>query len=296
MKLSKVWFEPKDITCKDISNIDFWGAENISDLKKLKLDSINELNKETLIAIDYILDYSEKFKLDIEKFKINNVVNRILKDFIKSDDWNLKELWLELHNRYLRLKNIKLKKVNIEWNKKNIELENDSLVDELTWLLNRKWYSIELEKLIKNKKENFNNNFCLLAIDIDFFKQINDTYLHDVWDKVLVELANIFRNTLRNYDIISRQWWEEFFILLPSTDINWAKEVAEKIRKEVELNLNVNTNNKLEWIIIDESITVSIWIATAFDSIEEWEYLRKMADKALYKAKNSWRNTICIEK
>jgi len=120
-------------------------------------------------------------------------------------------------------------------------------------------------------------------IDIDFFKSINDTFGHPTGDKVLIEMSQFFKESIRHHDTLGRWGGEEFLILCPNSTQNDALSVAERIQKKLEKGI-FSTN---------QHHTVSIGIATL--SLDDTPYtLISHADEALYKAKHKGRNTICF--
>jgi len=127
-------------------------------------------------------------------------------------------------------------------------------------------------------------------IDIDNFKKINDTYGHDVGDEVLKFLSQNLIKYLRQSDVIARLGGEEFAVLLPDSNIEHAKNKAEDIRKNIE---------RLEIKLEDETVikfTVSIGVSS-YDLAKgsEFNALLKKSDEALYKAKESGRNTVVVQ-
>jgi diguanylate cyclase len=129
-----------------------------------------------------------------------------------------------------------------------------------------------------------------MIIDIDFFKSINDSYGHIVGDTILKSIAKVLYDSLRKGDCIGRMGGEEFLIVLPSTKLDNAKIVGEKIRTRVEnSSFSGNNYNNLK-------VTISIGIAENDLNSSHWETLLENADKALYEAKNSGRNKVAIYK
>ena len=123
-------------------------------------------------------------------------------------------------------------------------------------------------------------------LDIDYFKAFNDHYGHDAGDGALKIIAQHISSTLpRVTDFIARYGGEEFVALLPSTDIDGAYSVAERIRSTIELSAITH-----EFSGICDFITVSIGIAVLTENISQGEDLFKQADKALYEAKAKGRN------
>ncbi len=153
--------------------------------------------------------------------------------------------------------------------------------DELTQLNNRKSYNERLIELLSLKKR-YNKSFSVLMYDIDNFKNINDTYGHNVGDTVLVKMSELVKSHLRENDYIFRIGGEEFIILLTETNIEDAKKVASKISKSIEGDLKH---------ITDKTITVSIGVSEINESDNE-DTIFKRVDDLLYKSKNNGKNTI----
>ncbi len=158
-------------------------------------------------------------------------------------------------------------------------------LDALTGLNNRRQFELRLKQEIATTKRQ-KNPLCAMMIDIDFFKKVNDTYGHASGDTVLKTTASIIKEHLRESDIPSRYGGEEFAILLPYTHIEEAKIVGERLRKAVESTpINIDKKNI--------NVTISMGLAE-FSPDETGEELFKRADKALYEAKESGRNKVCI--
>jgi len=167
------------------------------------------------------------------------------------------------------------------------ELKLLASTDPMTKLYNRRYFSkISDQALEFAQKEN--KDISIIMIDIDKFKNINDTYGHDIGDKVIIALANILINYQRKSDISCRFGGEEFVILLQDTQIEDAKIVANKIKENVE-NLTVNCNN------LNIKFTISLGVSQIDIKNEpNIEKALKRADEALYLAKNNGRNQICL--
>ncbi len=155
------------------------------------------------------------------------------------------------------------------------KLHSDSMTDAMTGLLNRRG----LEKAVENLRAN-NVSFSLLALDIDYFKKVNDTFGHDAGDALLKEVAQLMKVQARDLDIVCRSGGEEFMIFLANTELNQAFEVAERVRKSME------THN----FAVVSSITISIGVSHWAGQPQSIESVMKEADKALYKAKENGRN------
>jgi diguanylate cyclase (GGDEF)-like protein len=105
--------------------------------------------------------------------------------------------------------------------------------DELTGLNNRRFFLGRAEELLKMSKR-YGKKFSVVMMDIDFFKDVNDSYGHEAGDRVLQALAEVFRGLIREVDVLGRYGGEEFILLLPETDMEGAVNIAERIRKTVE--------------------------------------------------------------
>ncbi len=158
------------------------------------------------------------------------------------------------------------------------DLEKNAVFDGLTLLYNRNYFSNQLQRCIwKSRKDNL--PISIIMIDIDHFKQINDTYGHSKGDEVLAKIAQIIRKQIREFDLAFRYGGEEFLITLPGTPLNKAVKIAERIRESIK-----NTN-----FGIRKKVTVSCGI-TEFQAGDTLKEFIKRADKALYKAKGKGRD------
>ncbi len=168
----------------------------------------------------------------------------------------------------------------------NKELESLSLTDSLTEMPNRRHATQQLSLLWKESEATLKPIACLM-IDIDFFKQINDTYGHDVGDIVLIELALTLKHSIRNDDLACRLGGDEFIVLCPETDLQGALYLADIIAKRFsQLNIEANGNP------IDIEPSLSIGVAVKTSEMLNNEALLKVADEGTYKAKANGRNCI----
>lgn len=161
-------------------------------------------------------------------------------------------------------------------------LEPLATTDQLTGLWNRHYFTSELVKQI-NIWRRYQRPLSILILDIDFFKKVNDSYGHMAGDYVLQMISSICQNAVRDIDTVARIGGEEFAILLPSTAVNGAMLIAERIRKETEAFSFKYEDARFR-------VTVSLGVAELTD--ESWSITEfmKAADEMLYKAKNSGRN------
>ena len=163
-------------------------------------------------------------------------------------------------------------------------------IDALTNLNNRRQFELRLSQEIATSKRQ-NNPLCAMMIDIDFFKKVNDTYGHASGDAVLRGVASIIKSSLRESDIPSRYGGEEFAVLLPYSHLKEAKMVGERLRKAVEKSpIPINIEGEEHEPI---NVTISMGLAE-FNNLETGEELFERADKALYEAKTTGRNKVCI--
>ena len=160
------------------------------------------------------------------------------------------------------------------------ELEQAALKDPLTGLWNRRHLLLQLERAIQDKRR-FGNDFSLILIDADNFKQINDQHGHFTGDEVLVWLARTLESRVRAQDTVCRWGGEEFVILLPQTSHDNAMRLAEALRHTVA----ANRHEKLP------AITISLGVAIHQDN-ETVESLIMRVDNALYQAKHLGRNRV----
>jgi diguanylate cyclase (GGDEF)-like protein len=168
------------------------------------------------------------------------------------------------------------------------ELQRQARVDYLTDVCNRRHFMEQAEQEF-SRTARYGNNLSLLMIDIDSFKQINDSYGHKAGDIVLKKLAEISLRILREMDTIGRIGGEEFAILLRETQQEGAMEVAERLREAFTVE-QINLEGQKEPI----HFTVSMGLATLNSNDESIDSLLNRADKALYEAKRTGRNKVCI--
>jgi diguanylate cyclase (GGDEF)-like protein len=166
------------------------------------------------------------------------------------------------------------------------ELEQLALTDPLTRVPNRRHlYQIAEREMARARRYNY--PFSLLMVDIDRFKQVNDTYGHLAGDEVLQSVAAIIRHTLRREDSFARFGGEEFVVLLPGTDTGAAVTVADRIRHLIAMSRPIVQSRPI-------SVTVSIGIATFQYGDRDLDGLLGRADQALFAAKNQGRDRCVI--
>lgn len=170
------------------------------------------------------------------------------------------------------------------------ETKNLSLKDYLTDTANRRALDIQLKYEYRRSKR-YQEPFSVLIIDLDHFKNFNDTHGHIAGDQVLKEIASIMKREIREIDLLARFGGEEFVILLPGTDREHAGQVAERIRRSVYDHVFLAGK-------LNARLTVCIGVATysaelaQTGEVESIQELLRGADLKLYCAKNHGRNKV----
>ena len=158
--------------------------------------------------------------------------------------------------------------------------------DHLTGIMNRRAFFDAADIEIKRWRR-VPRPLCLLAVDADHFKSVNDEFGHGVGDAVLKALAAAIKDSVRQSDITARIGGEEFAIMLPHTDMIAACEMAERLRKNVEALEIMSDNGKTVLCL-----TVSVGVAQMSSDLNDIGGFMKLADRALYAAKNAGRNRV----
>ncbi len=160
-----------------------------------------------------------------------------------------------------------------------------SYIDDLTELYNPRYLKIIVNKEIKKAEAN-KTKFSILFLDLDHFKEVNDTYGHLIGGQILCEVAKVLKNSVRNADVVVRYGGDEYVIVLFNTDKNKAKMIAERIRR----NIDNHTFLGREGYRI--RLTVCIGIASFPEHARTYKKLIDYSDKAMYIGKEGARNTI----
>ena len=219
---------------------------------------------------------NEKLMIQEELLLVKNENEIILERKIKKRTKKLtetnKELSTLLNEREVLLKELKLL----------------SITDSMTNLYNRRYFN-EISNNIVNLSKRENKELSIIILDIDKFKNVNDTYGHQFGDDVIISLSQILLKNQRKSDIICRYGGEEFVILLPYTSIDTAFDLAEKIRRIVESSkLTLPTNEIFQY-------TISLGVSKVYNNEDiDIHPALKRADNALYDAKCLNRNKTII--
>jgi len=166
-----------------------------------------------------------------------------------------------------------------------------ALTDQLTGISNRRAFNDEIEGLLERYKNN-SQLFSLLIIDIDHFKQFNDTHGHTVGDMVLTFVAKMLKKGVKGTDFVARYGGEEFVVLLPKTDYEGATVVAQLLCDKVsQTKLTMNEKEKKSL----GNVTISVGVAL-ISSKDDAASIVERADQGLYAAKEQGRNRVVGEK
>lgn len=162
------------------------------------------------------------------------------------------------------------------------ETQQQALTDGLTGCVNRRSFEMQLERDLRHATR-MRQPVSLIMLDIDRFKEVNDTHGHDAGDAALRVIANALREELRGVDTAARYGGEEFALILPQTTLESALIVAERLRARIEETHAPGI----------PMITASLGVATFPEHAGAREFLVTCADRALYQAKRAGRNRVC---
>ncbi len=161
-----------------------------------------------------------------------------------------------------------------------------ALTDSLTGLHNRRYLSTHLGSVMERMRES-GKPVSLLMIDVDHFKQVNDTYGHSVGDEVLHEIGQRILRNIRGFDLAARYGGEEFTVVMPDTPVEIALGVADRLCEKMA-NDPINVSGSKDKILV----TLSIGVSVSRGMDETAENLLKRADDAMYQAKDGGRNQV----
>ncbi len=176
--------------------------------------------------------------------------------------------------------------INKTLRKKNKELHELSITDSLTGLYNRKHLMETLDNEVA-RSERHKHDFAVLVVDIDDFKEYNDTYGHLAGDEVLSRLGSVFKKSVRSCDYVARYGGEEFILVLPEIGPQDGVKAAERIRKKVVKEKFAGDGKPIQ-------VTVSVGVASYPKDGDNPQAIIRLADAALYKAKESGRNQVVL--
>jgi diguanylate cyclase (GGDEF)-like protein len=269
--LGSLTVEPSCLQCHTTQNYkvgDVIGGLRISIPIDSYLENIENINSKTNILY-FITFFTSIAFIVMITYTVHSIYTREL---------NIMKLNKTLESKVqLRTKELRLA------NKKLLEI---STIDYLTNISNRRYFfEIGLKSFYLAKREK--NDLSIICIDIDYFKNVNDTYGHNIGDEILKLVANTMNKYMRKSDILARTGGEEFTILLNNTDENNAFSLAERIRISVEKEIYINNNLEIK-------TTISLGISQLREEDDGLDSIIIRADKALYSAKESNRNKSVI--
>lgn len=164
------------------------------------------------------------------------------------------------------------------------KLHRMAMTDPLTGIANRR----HIEDLARRALAHAGaqgESLCVLILDVDHFKAVNDAFGHAVGDQVLLHVAQACRQTLRRFDLLGRLGGEEFLIVLPDTSLDLATQIGERLRRKVEML-------PLGHLAPGLQITASVGVAEANHELDDLSDLVRRADTAMYRAKDAGRNRV----
>ena len=253
--------------------------ENLKQVLVVILKEVLQLNGQTDRFESTLSDCVDRLSEDITIQDIKGIANIIITES-KSMGVYGKELQHHLKEQAKELETLR---------EKFKLTQAEALTDFLTAVANRKGFDQKIKSLIDKAKIG-EIALCLLMVDVDHFKNFNDTHGHIIGDQILKFIAKKIKETVRGRDYVARYGGEEFAVLLPRTSLSGAKSVAENIRQFFDqAKLKTSSGDKQLG-----NITVSVGVSCyrKGDSVESFI---KRSDKALYFAKNSGRNMVALE-
>jgi len=168
--------------------------------------------------------------------------------------------------------------------KLRLEAETLAMTDVLTSLPNSRSLMGDLATEV-SRAQRYGDDLFVVMMDLDFFKNINDQYGHQIGDEVLVAVANVLRLNIRDFDSVGRIGGEEFAIVLPKADPGKVIQIAERIRADISAMKITSDGHPV-------AVTASFGVSLSVRQVENQDDLLKTADAALYEAKAAGRNCV----
>jgi diguanylate cyclase (GGDEF)-like protein len=221
----------------------------------------DQLNRNLLIFID-----RGRTQVPFDTYEI-----RVLKSFLQTASTIYENM--TLYHNLLRMLRIK---------------EQEAVTDMQTGVYNYRYFQSQIEREII-RSERHGKIFSVAMIDVDNFKEYNDTHGHLSGDIALRKLAETIHRNIRKSDILARFGGDEFIIILPELNKSQARALAEKLCQVIS-----RTKLPARKLTQKVRLTISLGIASYPEDGNDEDQLVKKADKAMYQAKNTGRNTVCI--
>lgn len=230
-------------------------------------------------AVGMIL-LSRKYRANLNKIRNGEALDS---EFIEDKD--LKEFYDSVQ---IKLKEIEKEKEFLQILKKSYRVSNEDINRDSMTQLFTKQYLYKMAPLEIEKSVTLKQPFSILMIDVDHFKHYNDTNGHLLGDEVLIQIADIVRNSVRSNDLAVRYGGEEFLLFLTNAPKKYAVNVAQRVNKSIECE-----NFKKGELQPLGRITVSIGVAAYPEDGKKIKELIDIADQHLYQAKRNGRNQVC---
>ena len=274
--LATIRKEPPSLILLDIMMPDMDGYKVCRHLKKD--ESTRDIPVIFLSALNEVFDKVKAFKAGgvdyISKpFQVEEVLIRVNT-----------HLTICAQQKALKIQNDALKEKNALITEQKKQLELLATRDFLTGLANRRDFLAKAEQEV-GRCNRAGHCFAIILLDIDHFKNVNDTHGHECGDKVLVGVARCLEQALRTQDIVARWGGEEFVCLLPETEVDGARHVAEKMRATVQ-STQYDCGEQ-----VTVTVTLGVCAYTGSSTIDE---CIRLADEALYRGKEQGRNRVVI--
>ncbi len=258
----------------------FLKALELANGAKAKLH-LKHINEELSAAYEKLDDYKNALK-----YLRNHL--RVRKELFEDANSGRVQAMLTKHEIAQNEKDREIVRRNAELNIANErlqlltrELEKQAKEDSLTQLYNRRYFDTILEKEY-GRSQRYLKNMSVMICDIDNFKQVNDKFSHQIGDQVLIKVAEIFKESVRENDTIARFGGEEFVAVFPESDSQEAYLICERIRKSIE---------NYPWYEIKAELKVTVSLGICDDtSLGSGETMISRADDALYEVKNNGKN------
>lgn len=234
-----------------------------------------------IAAYHHLEDYTETREALFDE-KFDQRFNALRVSFEVEQKEREKEIY-RLRSVELAKANEELQRLHVALEEKSSELERQATQDALTQLYNRRYFDDKLKTAFEHAREH-GETLSVMIGDIDNFKSVNDTFSHQIGDDVLVHVAYLLQNHVRDCDVVARYGGEEFVILLPQSSVSDAYGVCERVRVMIQ-------NSSWHEIHPELSVTMSMGICDDL-SLENGEKMVAKADDKLYEAKRNGKNQI----